>query len=47
MANPTLTGYGWLMKLPDGTMREYASDAEALEAVREAEEAADEEPEGE
>lgn len=47
MPHPGITAFGWLMKLPDGSMREYASDAEALEALREAEEAADEEPEGE
>ena len=32
------TGYGWLIQLPDGSLREFATDAEAREAAEEAEE---------
>ena len=37
MTNPTPnpTGYGWLIRLPNGDLREYATDQEALEAVAE------------
>ena len=42
MRDPHDTGYGWLIQLPDGSLREFATDAEALEA---ADEAAEEEPE--
>ena len=36
--NPNPTGYGWLVRLPSGELREFATEKEALEAVREEEE---------
>lgn len=32
------TGYGWLIKLPNGELREYVTDEEAYEAYRDMEE---------
>ena len=32
MPNPCLTGSGWLIRMPDGSLQEFATDAEALEA---------------
>lgn len=30
------TGYGWLIRMPDGTLQEFATDAEAIEAWQDA-----------
>lgn len=31
MAKPNPTGYGWLIRLPDGQLIEVATDEEAIE----------------
>lgn len=33
MAQPKLTGYGWLVRLPDGRLIEVATEAEAIELL--------------
>ena len=39
MPNPRLTGSGWLIRLPDGSLQEFETDAEAIDAWREQAEA--------
>lgn len=36
MSEPKPTGYGWLIRLPDGTLQECATYREAVEAWQEA-----------
>ena len=33
MAQPKLTGYGWLVRLPDGRLIEVATESEAIELL--------------
>lgn len=35
MPNPCLTGSGWLIRMPDGHLQEFETDAEAVTAWRE------------
>ena len=35
MAAPQPTGYGWLIRMPDGSLLEAATDSEALEQASE------------
>ena len=36
--DPNTTSYGWLVRLPSRALREFATDKEALDAVRDEEE---------